>query len=289
MPAYLEKPPSEKLRGIVTSFWSLEDDGQNGRVENIFPDGHVEWTFNLGDPIVRLHENGERERQPYSLIVGQMRGPVRLRPTGKVKLFGVRFHPGGARMLLSMPVAELTEHIQDLTRTVEDASGLTERLADARSLEDRAAIMESFLMAKLHYAVKLTDPLVYEMIKRLSIDFRPTEIVAGGLGFSYRQIQRRFIESVGLGPKEFSRIVRFQHVFQSMQGRSEWSWQEALRNCHYYDQAHFIREFRRLSGQTPSDYAVTPSRLSAYFTQQYRMSEIYNTKRTSYPILHAQD
>lgn len=113
MISYLEKPPAEILRGVVTSFWSLEDDARSNSADNIFPDGHVEWTFNLGDPIVRLHENGERERQSHSLIVGQMKRPVRLQPTGKVSLFGVRFHPAGARMLLSMPVAELTEHIQD--------------------------------------------------------------------------------------------------------------------------------------------------------------------------------
>lgn len=289
MPTYLEKPPSEKLRDIVTSFWSLEDDGRSGGVENIFPGGHVEWTFNLGDPIVRLHENGDCERQPHSLFVGQMKGPVRLMPTGTVRLFGVRFHPAGAKSLMKIPMAELTGYIFDLTCAATHTRGLMERLADAGSFTARVEIMEAFLLDRLRSTAAFIDPLVYELVSRLSADFRSTEIVTGGFGLSYRQIERRFTDSVGLGPKWFSRIARFQHVFQSMQGRSEWSWQEALRNCHYYDQAHFIREFRRLSGQTPSDYAVTPSRLSAYFTWQYRMSEIYNTKRRLYPILHAQD
>jgi len=289
MSTFLESASTSALKGIVTSFWSLENESGCESAENVFPDGHVEWTFNLGDPFIRLNTDGTLEKQASSLLIGQMKGPVRLLPKGKISLFGIRFHPAGAPAVVSVPIVELTGGIQDLTHLVPGIRDLMDQLAEAQSFDARVMIAQSFLLKRVELCNSVPDLVVQEIVSRLSVDFRPTERITRNFGLSYRQVERRFLDAVGISPKWFSRIARFQHVFQSMQGHADWSWHRALEHCNYFDQAHFIREFRQLSGQTPSAYALCESRLSAFFTEQYRMSEIYNTKRRQYAILHAQD
>jgi transcriptional regulator GlxA family with amidase domain len=75
-------------------------------------------------------------------------------------------------------------------------------------------------------------------------------------GFSARQLRRLFLEQVGLSPKHFCRVIRFQRSLSRLPGRGRADWAQVAVDCGYYDQAHFINEFRQFSGYTPGEFAA---------------------------------
>jgi transcriptional regulator GlxA family with amidase domain len=95
-------------------------------------------------------------------------------------------------------------------------------------------------------------------------------------GISSRQLERRFLREVGLGPKMLGRIIRFQQVFRAVE-RDSAAWAEIAIACGYYDQAHLIRDFNQFAEQTPAVLFSKPSVLTESFTRKGRKSDFYNT------------
>src|SRR5262249_43185689 len=93
--------------------------------------------------------------------------------------------------------------------------------------------------------------------------------IARDLGLSSRQLQRRFRDEVGIGPKFFSRIQRFQRVFWALEGAAP-DWVKVALQCGYFDQAHLIRDFRDFAGQPPAALLSPETDLAFHFLQANR-------------------
>ena len=174
----------------------------------------MEIVLNLADPIRRCHDDARSvwsERQPPRMLVGQMDHHVTIRATGQVDIVGVRFHPSGAHPLLRFPMAELANELVPL----EDVLALPDRLGSASSVEERTRALDASLSAHFGSAAA-PDPdferAVSSVVRaegRISVD-----ALAAGMGVGPRQLERRFRERVGLGPKRFAKVLRFQSVFR---------------------------------------------------------------------------
>jgi transcriptional regulator GlxA family with amidase domain len=105
----------------------------------------------------------------------------------------------------------------------------------------------------------------------------PIERLQKMAGISERQLERQFQTQVGLTPKFFSRLLRFQKVFKAVMQNRNLGWSFIASECGYYDQAHFIHDFKSFSGQNPSAYFNEDHRMAEYFTRKNRMSDFYNT------------
>ena len=275
---YSEIPSRPPLNRFVECFWTLEGDGPSaaGTPERILPDGCVELILNFGERFSQ-HQNNQRELQPRHFLVGQMSGPILISPNGAVQLLGIRFHPGGTAPFLRVPMNELTDQIAEL-------GGLSSELErellmvsqDLSSLRERTTAIESVLMARLlsgsHHssAIKLAARIV-ESAGCVSVDQ-----LATAAGISSRQLERRFLREIGIGPKLLGRILRFQQVFRAVE-RVDSAWASIAVECGYYDQAHLIRDFTQFAGQTPAVLLAERSALTEAFTRKTRMSDFSNT------------
>jgi len=273
--------PNPQLAKHVECFWLLESRGQPREVapERIMPDGCIELIFNLADPFKRYHANGVIETQPQTLVAGQMRSYALIEPTGRVKLFGVRFHPGGAFPFLRFPVCELTDSIINFENVLSRlGKELAEKVQRARSSRERIAVIEAAFLARLtqfEAADQLIDTVVNLMVRRNGLI--SIERLQQHSNLSGRQLERRFQSQVGLTPKFFCRILRFQKVFKAAAQPQKVNWSCIAAECGYYDQAHFIHDFKAFSGQNPSAYFSEDHALSEYFTRKHRLSDFYNT------------
>lgn len=271
---FFEKTPTPPLALYIESFWRLEGAGKK---EKIFPDGRMEMVFNLSDPFRRYHTDGSTEIQPPALLVGQMRDHTVIEPTGRIHLFGIRFQPGGAFPFLQFALDGVTDKIQNLDavwgRLAEE---LTARLAGAGNFDSQVLDAERILMRRLHtdgdnkiaYAVQQ----IISSGGNLILDRLVSEI-----SLSARQIERKFQERVGIGPKLLARLVRFQKVFRLLGPEPNPRWVEIALHCGYYDQAHFIRDFKEFTGEIPSSYLVNENTLGDFFTRKHRVSDFSNT------------
>ena len=255
---YLERSPSFDLSDHVKTYWSLEyDDGiGNGPPEPIVPDGCVEIVFNLADRFKRYHADGSIEILPASLVAGQIKDRILIGPTGKVRLFGIRFKPAGAQAFFDLRMKELTDRIEPLSTFWGPAvNELEERLWMVSTFPKQINRVEWELRRRIRRP-SIMDPIFSNCVGGILATSGTRKIgdIARHFGISERQLERQFDRSIGLSPKTFSRIVRFQAVLRSITSAGPTSILDAAYHFGYYDQSHLIKDFLHFSGMNPSDY-----------------------------------
>ncbi len=273
-PAYCEVLPAPSLQRFVECYWFLRNDGaEPGEPHPIFPDGCMELVFNVGAPFLRVFPYGRSEEQPSRMVVGQMDHSVTVCPTGAVDVVGVRFRPSGAHPLFRFPMSEL----QNALVPLEDLVVFPDGFSHIRSLNARSRALDRILSPRFEDAADLDSDLERAVQEVLAAEGRiSVDRLAADMGVGPRQLERRFREQVGLGPKRFAKILRFQSVFQK--GFDECPWAELALECGYYDQAHFIRDFKSFTGRSPSALFLEDGALTRVFTRRRRTSASYNTR-----------
>jgi AraC-like DNA-binding protein len=275
---YREFHPKPPLNRYLECFWTLESDTSTLPVqtERILPDGCVELILNFGECFSQ-HELHRQFVQPQHFLVGQMTGPILISPTGVVELVGIRFHPAGTVPFVRTPMHEITDQVTEL-------SGISPHL-------ERQLLSASIGLKTLHERVMaiesvLIDNLIKSKHESWTLSLAAKVIGCRGLisvdqlaqdaGISARQLERRFLNEVGLGPKLLSRIMRFQYVFRAVES-CDGSWAPVAVECGYYDQAHLIRDFNQFAHQTPAVLFSQQRSLTESFTRKDRTSDFYNT------------
>lgn len=226
---YYERPPSPRLAPYVECYWFGESPhARPGRV--ILPDGCVDILF---------------ERRSAELTaVGLMTRPGVVDIAANSAHFGVRFRPAMASAFLEA-APELTDRIEPLEKLWgARARRLREPLADARTDEDLIAAMERVLAPR--------EIPRLEALRTLAL---PPGHAAACAGISPRHLRRVTLEAAGVPPKYLRRILRFRAAAGAVRAlRTPPNWAHFAAGHGYYDQAHFIREFREFAGATPGRF-----------------------------------
>lgn len=264
---YVELEPGPALRGRAR-FWRLTGSSSIGepQFEPVLPDGCVELIVHLGDPFA-IEREGRRELQSRALFAGPGTAPVRLAPTGRVDVVGVRLEAGAAAGLVDAPMAELTDRIPELDAVAHDfARGLGEELADPGHDERWNDVLERRLGCALARSRATRAPALEHVIARVRASGGRTSIdaLARETGLSTRQLERRFRQRVGLGPKTFARLARFQRALALVR-RSGSSLAAIAARSGYFDQAHMVRDFRQFAHESPSRFRAAEHELTAHF------------------------
>ena len=267
---YTEFRPAERLARFVKCYWVLESTAApSSDPERVLPDGCTEMVFHLADPFDQHNSDGTTERQPLALLVGQMRQHLLIKPTGRVRVLGVRFWPGGAFPFLALPQHEIAGQVIALDALLgATARELHSRIADAASPADSVLQVESLLLARLKNFSNPVDGAMHAIGLILQSGGKmPVETLAENLGIGLRRLDRSFNARVGLTPKTLSRIVRFQRVFKILeQNENSADWARIAVDCGYYDQSHFIKEFNAIAGIGPTSYFAAQNAMSELFT-----------------------
>lgn len=168
---------------------------------------------------------------------------------------GVQFKTGGAFPFLKMPAGELHgTHVALGDMWGSRANELRERLLAAKTVEERFAIADRALLAwmKPH---RDPHPAVAYAVREIGRTQRIDELTAR-IGLSSRRFADIFRDEVGLTPKLFCRIQRFQDALRRLSEGKPVEWADFALSCGYYDQPHFNRDFQAFSGLNPSSYAA---------------------------------
>ena len=268
---YEEITAAEPLSKYIKCFWVMQSPGaESSSQERILPDGCTEIVFNLADPFRQQDPDNNPQLQPLTLLVGQMRRHLLIAPTGRVKLVGVRFWPGGAYPFLRLPQDEIADRVIALDLVL-GAIGreLESRISEALTTSGIVREIEAVLLARLS-RFRAPDEAELEAIHLIlrSGGCLPIESLAEEMGISFRKLDRRFNARVGLPPKTLCRIIRFQRALKMIERSSvRPDWVRIALECGYYDQAHFIKEFKTFSGTEPTTYFHEPAVMSDHFTQ----------------------
>lgn len=246
---YVEVPPSADLAREIQCFWELEVGG-DGPTEPIFPDGRVEIVVHLGARPTAL---GASIRQPEVMVVGQTTTALRLQSAAGMRAMGIRFTPAGARPWLGAPLCQFTDNILDL----DDVHGrLAALVGDAAhrgaSFETKHEALERALRQTRtpRWAASLALEHAVGVALRRHGDVR-VERLSEAAGLGVRQLERQFLDQVGLNPKGFARTARLQRALHLL--RAGLPAVDVAASCGFSDQAHLAREFRRVAGAPSRD------------------------------------
>jgi len=257
--------PKSPLNRFVDYFW-LFDGGQATRKERIVPSGTTELVINLCEDQIRI-ENEERP-QPEVLSGATLSGPYSkmfvIDATQHECMLGVHFKPGGVFPFLNISAGELTNTHTDLVDLWgSDARELRDRLCASSTHQERFRIIEAFLAERLRFVSKLhaSIDLALNVFGPYGNWMSVTD-AAREAGMSQRQFTKVFGVQVGLSPKLFCRILRFQRARDLADRNERPQWAEIALDCGYYDQSHLINDFHEFSGMAPTEYSALRASLS---------------------------
>jgi len=266
---YREFSPSPALRSCVDRLWWLEGDASAIPAEPIPPDGRTELIVHGGDPFLEADGRGGWHAQARVLLAGQLTQAAVVRPTGSVRTVGARFLPHVMPALVGVPAGALTNRVIDLAAV--DAR-LAARLRRGVASRDAGAAMVAALDRQLVRlagdAPRLHSPAAAAVELALSSrGLVRVDELASRTGAGARTLERAFQDHVGVPPKLFLRIIRFQEVLAALRTpNAGHSWGRIAAEHGFYDQSHFIRDFRRFVGVTPGAWQVSDSSLTALFS-----------------------
>jgi AraC-like DNA-binding protein len=258
---YAEYQPSPRFARVVDAYWMLDGDG-TGLPDAILPDGRLEIIFHYGAAFNHHHANGTIERQARTLLAGQALAPVVLSHQGRAGVAAIRLRPAAAGAVLRFPVSETTGRIQDLEAVFPSARALRDRLEEARDDKERIEGLESWLDER---ALQDPRPEVEAGVAMIVQSGGRADVatLASRAGIGVRRLERRFVDHVGLTPKQLARIVRLQRALRLVRSG------DALANvalaCGYYDQSHMVLDFQRLAAVSPRAWREHAGALAPLF------------------------
>ena len=171
----------------------------------------------------------------------------------------VCFHPGAARHFFTTPLKNFNGLAIELHEVWKDANELEEKLSSAKDNEAHALILQQHLLVKLHENY-CRDETVTHCLWQLNLHRGSlnAQQLADGVGLSRRQLSRRFNDHIGMAPKEFARVNRFIHSLKQLKKYPALSLTKIAYESGYYDQAHFIHDYKEFSGMTPGELLECP-------------------------------
>ena len=249
--------PKSPLSKFVDSFWLYEGYEPEHKTERILPTGTLELVINLRHNELRFHEAespGNCSRFSGAVVSGAHGRSFE--PTEERFIMGIHFKPGGAFPFLGLPAGDLADtHIDLETLWGLSAGRLRERLCEARTSAERFQLLHEALLSRLCYGVEqhYAVSAALEMFGKNQGGPRVRE-AAKHLGLSQRRFIQIFKAEVGMTPKLFSRIQRFQQTRTFIQQNPSPDWADIAAACGYFDQSHLIHDFQTFSGLSPTQF-----------------------------------
>lgn len=250
--------PGLPLSPFIDFFFYYDGHHAGYTMEKLLPDGSVDLLIDLTESPKKLFhdEDGKSFSTLKKSWISGMKTNYILIDASVTNMIGVHFKPGGCYPFMQFPMVELNDLTIELDRIWgNDATTIRETILSEACIDKRFSILENYFLQKgknkmenhalVHYSVNqlATSPQMWT-IKSLSAK----------TGITQKHLITLFKKYVGLSPKMFSRIYKFQKVIQLIEQQKKIDWSMLAYECGYFDQAHFIKEFQAFSGINPAAY-----------------------------------
>ena len=223
--------------------------------ERVFPHGNVTLVFHYGSPSKFKEKKSNEYIESNLVICGQQTSYYDLSLSGKTGMILIIFKPHGVKPFLNLPINDLQNKNLSMSDLIKnEAIELEDKLINSKNNNQRITHLENFLLKRIiinkdfervEHAIKIIENSKGQI---------KTQVIAQEVCLGIKQFERIFSKHVGLNPKKFTSIVRFQNVIRmKMNDKNANMYQLAFDNG-YYDQSHFIHDFKNLTGLSPRDF-----------------------------------
>jgi AraC-like DNA-binding protein len=260
---YVERRPDAALAPYIRALWYTYDLAPVHARERVLPAGYLQIVMSLAqDYLTDCNNDCFTPAWPSApaLLVGIHSRCQVIDRFDMAELIGVVFRPGG-----TTPFFPMETHVFSHRETsLEDIWGrqatvLRDRMREARTMDAKFAVLEQHLLCRLGRAGAVQRPAAVDLaLAELKSGVEPISAISRRIGLSSRRLSEVFRAHVGVSPKLYHRILRFQSAVKQIHAGCDVRWPELALACGYYDQSHFANDFREFSGISPTTYTATP-------------------------------
>jgi AraC-like DNA-binding protein len=252
--------PHPLLKGYIEKLWVFESSGRvsNEDMKLIVPNGLIKLVIPFKNGLSGKMEGWYHLSKENSItVIGITDKPsiVEAENDAPAGTIGLEFSPKGAYRFFHLKQAEIRNQIHPLVDVLgKTAKELEERISSTPDIEEKIRILQQYLLQL--FLKQDNDPIFDFCIQKLKQSQGRITIkeLEKQTGYSSRWLNMKFIEKVGISPKNLSSIIRFQQYFQTIVNNSEMAFFQKEFYNYFYDQSHFIKEFRRFTGITPTRF-----------------------------------
>lgn len=249
--------PAAELSPYIEHYWRVcaTAEAPLDLSVDVFVDLRADLIFNFGDPYTRSILRGESQRIARSNLDAQRLAPIRIEQRGAVHVVGVRFRVAGLAPFVRVSLDAFNDRTPAIDAVFgEDALALESALRDGDDAGRRAALDQFFLRRmRVDERVRTVLELCEEI--QATHGAEKIETLVERLATTQRSVDRLFRRHVGFSPKTVARVARFQRALTRLKGEPERALSTIAAECGYYDQPHFVRDFKRFAGAVPTRQA----------------------------------
>lgn len=260
---YERRSPSTGLEKLINCYWLIDSEGDvEVDRQKIVPDGYPEIIIHYADPY-RIDLGNGWQKQGNQLLAGQIKKHFYLENTSKSGMVGIKLQPTALTQLFGQDMSLLTDQVVPLSdeMSTEFRSLTVTNAPSTPSIFDQLDQLFIRLAGSKAIEEKAVDKAVQLIIDRKG-NVEMTEL-CDAVACSQRQLERQFKVYVGLSPKFYSRIIRLGHIFELMQ-QGDQTWSDLVYHSGFYDQSHFIKNFKEFTGEDPSAYGFEEENMANF-------------------------
>jgi AraC-like DNA-binding protein len=251
---YKQIPPPAGLKDYIRYFWTLEsnDAATSPKTFSIIADGCPGLFIQVTGNDAFYDQN--HKPWPRIFLYGQTTQHARIYSPGKFSAMGIYFQPSALKSIFGFNADELTDSCLDMNFvSAQQGLHLSEQLFNTSSVIDRINLLSSFLFCQIRKNnARVDKPTQYALSQIIQSKGRVSlRKLWESLGLSERSFERKFKQGVGVSPKLFSRICRFQASLDQLRNNNYDKLSDIAFENDYADQSHFIRAFKEFAGFSP--------------------------------------
>ena len=278
---YQEYNPKPILSNYIDHIWVNQFSlGKPDSKETIIPDGMVELVFNFGDPYERGIEGSDSLQSIHgSHIIGIKSKAHFVKVNSGMNTIGVRFKPGGFSSFTNVASDLFRDNCIPASEVFgKKINDLELHLIKAKYYKDKVEIIEKFLLSELNVNNKKEEFINWINTIYTNPQNNNISLLSKDKNVNYKQLERRFIQYLGITPKSFWKIVRFNNALRLWSDSQQANYTELAYNAGYADQSHLIKEFKMFTSKCPGEYFQSETPLSKVIqnTINKQMSNLYN-------------
>ncbi len=254
--------PVFPLRHFIENFVYFDGITSPHNLDRFLPDGNTEIIINLTENPQHIYDNEtlqEIQTCQYAWVSGVRTKPITIPSGTGSRMLVIGFKRGKAHPFYRFPMNELSDIVAEADLVFgRNLCDLREQVLAAKSVDQMFLLVERFLLQQAGDAVCIDASTKWIEYAVLSIVRRPNlrwlHQLSDEIGYSQKHFIDLFRQHVGVTPKQYLKIMRFQKAMRALESSQMIPWSSLALESGYYDQAHFIHDFKHFSGFTPNEY-----------------------------------
>lgn len=246
--------PSQKCTSLINNYVILKSDSNVELLEDKYiPDGSAAIVFNFNAQNKFINENPKSQLPDYFIVIPNMLS-IKFQSQSIFDTLVVKCKASVLSKILKIDFSEISDYAH-IKANIFDGFPMYEILYDLESTEERINLFEEYLFKRFSLDKYIPDEIdnIYESIVNSGYNICLKELMTSRK-INQRSFSRKFLKRVGLSSKELLRIVRVNHVWNLCRKSDKIDFLNVVYECGFFDQAHFINDFKKIIGETPRNF-----------------------------------